>query len=521
MLIGVGLCIAGLASALSAALLAGFLESRPVDLRDLTRERSSDLERLLAYNQVPESSVRISAEEERRDATARWTFREYEIDLPETLSLGGVERLIRRSMADRNVSVFDEPGTPADRIVLRLEAAGQQFATLTLMGVPDRINFTEASRRLARETNDVLSGLVPTVERMERGAVEPRTNNEAQWELASIDVWVAASEQAQALANAVTGTLTRNDVYVRVKPDENENEVRVSVLYRGLECVGVTVHAWQPEEPAPPGPTGESKQADGENGRPAPVIPDPESLPLDSEHLNGDAREPATPVSPSRPGEGLEVAIIVDDGGYGGDTTAEVLALNPQLTLSILPGAPHSSDTARRAAELGFEIMLHMPMENSSDHSTYPGQITVDMPAEKVHELTAEALADVPGVVGINNHTGSKFTSDATATRAFLTGIQPLGLFFVDSRTISTSTAYEIAREMQIPCAARDLFLDHEPDKTYIRERFTQLIELCKKQGSAIGICHFRRNSVAVLREMLPELENHGIALVHVSELVD
>jgi hypothetical protein len=250
-------------------------------------------------------------------------------------------------------------------------------------------------------------------------------------------------------------------------------------------------------------------------------VPESESLPLDSEHLNGDAREPAAPARSDRPGGALQVAIIVDDGGYGGEITEDMLALDPRLTLSILPGAPHSTDTAQRAAQLGFEIMLHMPMENSSEHAAYPDQLTVDMTPERIHELTAEALTDVPGAVGINNHTGSKFTSDPEAMRAFLSGVQPLDLFFVDSRTISTSTAYEIAQEMDIPCAARDLFLDHEQDKDYIRERFDQLIALCEQQGSAIGICHFRRNSVAVLREKLPEFEQRGIALVHVSELVE
>ena len=519
-LIAIGLSIAGIAAVLSAVLLAGFLESRPVDLREHTRKRASDLERLLAYNQVPESSVTQSAEEERHDGTARWTYREYRVDLPPTLSLAGVERLIRRNMADRNVSVFDEPDTPADRTVLRLAAAGQQFATLTLTGTPDRANLTEASRRLARETVDLLNGLVPAVERIERGPVESRENGEALWEFAAIDVWIDTVEQVQTLVTEANAALSRNDVHLSVDPDEGTGETGITVSFHGLECVRIAVHAPVPQ-PTEPGPAGESMPEEAGSELSADGVPDPESLPLDSEHLNGDAREPAAPAKSFRAGDPLKVAIIVDDGGYGGEITQDVLALDPRLTLSILPRAPHSTDTAQRAAELGFEVMLHMPMENSSDHNSYPGQITVDMPAEEIHQLTAKALADVPGVVGINNHTGSRFTSDPNAMRAFLTGIQPLSLFFVDSRTISTSKAYEMAREMGIPCAARDLFLDHEPDKKYIRERFNQLIELCEKQGSAIGICHFRRNSVSVLQEKLPELEKHGITLVHASELID
>lgn len=514
----VGLVLAGLAAAAAAALIAGYLGSRPVDYRPLTHERLADLDRLFAYNQVPDSSIAKGAVEDRQDATARWSFRAYTVNLPPTLSLGGVERLLRRNMAEQNVSVFDEAGHPDGTIVLNLATMGKHFAAVQLTGTPDRSNLIEPARRLARETVEALHGMAPVVERFERGQVEPRENADAIWENVVIDAWLPSAVSAQSVTAQLATTLSRNDVDLAVTAAETPGDTTVTVSYAGLECVRIIFHA--PVESAEM-PSGDAAADPGSETTPPLPVPDPETLPLESEHLNGDAKVPAVP-STSRTVSGpLRVAIIVDDGGYGGAVSEELLLLDSRLTLSILPWAPHSTDTAQRATELGFEVMLHMPMENSSENNTYPGQLTIGMPAEEVHRLTLDALDDVPGAVGINNHTGSRFTSDTAAMRTFFDGIKARNLFFIDSRTISTSTGFAIAQEMQIPSAARDLFLDHESDKQYIRERFQQLIDLVKEQGTAIGICHFRRNSVDVLREMLPEFEKADIEIVHASELVE
>lgn len=214
------------------------------------------------------------------------------------------------------------------------------------------------------------------------------------------------------------------------------------------------------------------------------------------------------------------VAIIVDDGGYGGEATEIILGLDTALTFAILPNTPHGTALADEAARRGFEIMLHMPMDNDSSTLKHPGQINTGMNAAEIHALTKAALEQVPGAVGINNHTGSKFTADANAMRLFMEGIQGSGLYFVDSRTTPDTVAGEIAREFRIPAAARTLFLDHDNSQENIRARFHELIQEARAQGTAIGICHFRPNTATVLRELLPQLQVEGIQLVHASELV-
>ncbi len=214
------------------------------------------------------------------------------------------------------------------------------------------------------------------------------------------------------------------------------------------------------------------------------------------------------------------VAIIVDDGGYGGEPTDIVLGLDPALTLAILPNTPHATKLAGEAQRRGFEVMLHMPMENTSPTLVHPGQLDGGMDSAELRRLTESALAQVPGAVGINNHGGSKFTANAKALGRFMEGIKDSHLFFVDSRTTRESVAFEVARQFGIPTVARTLFLDHDNDPAAIRAQFQQLMDEARKQGSAIGICHFRPNTAEFLRENLPRLAAEGIELVHVSKLV-
>ena len=220
--------------------------------------------------------------------------------------------------------------------------------------------------------------------------------------------------------------------------------------------------------------------------------------------------------SPSRG----KLALIIDDGGYGGEVTEAILALSPALTVSILPYTPHGAETARRAQELGFEILLHMPMENVDNVQGHEGLLSVGQSEEEIRSLTEKALAQVPGALGVNNHMGSRFTADPRAMALFLGAVQELGLFFVDSVTTRDSKAFGVAEAFGIPAARNDLFLDHDGDPEDITRQFNLAVKRAKERGSAIAICHFRPSTAQVLARLLPTLEEHGVELVHVSELV-
>jgi len=276
------------------------------------------------------------------------------------------------------------------------------------------------------------------------------------------------------------------------------------------------------DHPADPAPATVPEMADPtdeatvpEMAEPTDEAPVPESAEPSDEAPVPESAEPTDEATVPR------IAIIVDDGGYGGDTSDAILSLDPQLTLSIFPDASNSAETAERAVQLGFEVMLHVPMENNRPTpNAFPNQLTTWMNQDQIRAFVEEATYKVPGLSGMNNHEGSKLTADADAMRMLMTAIKEKGLYFIDSRTTADTVAYDIAKEMGVRTAKRDIFLDNRSDPDYIRGQFEHLFEKARKQGSAIGICHFRTKTVPVLAEMLKTLDAQGIQLVHASELV-
>lgn len=220
--------------------------------------------------------------------------------------------------------------------------------------------------------------------------------------------------------------------------------------------------------------------------------------------------QPATP----------RVALIIDDGGYPNGTADIILAADPKLTLAILPYTPLGKEIAERGAALGFEIMLHMPMQPMDTSIQFEGQLNTGMSAEEIARLTEAALATVPGVEGINNHTGSKFTSDPESISRFVAAIKDKPYYFIDSVTTAKSKAYDTAKGAGIRAARRNVFLDDKDDPAYIRKQFALLRNIAKKSGSAIGIGHFRPATAALLQSELDKIKADGIQLVHASELV-
>lgn len=521
--IGVVVLTSGLL--LCAVMITGYLGNRPVDLRAHTRALSDEIAPLLIRHRVDAAAILVGRADENRDADASWTHRRVVAALPSSVNPSELERALRDEFSRQQVTVVENDVDRPGEHSLRLRTGGREFAIVTLTGIAEPVDLTGLTWRIAEDIERSLKAFQPPLTSIERTASLLEEGPHAVWQFVRLRAVKTSATTLGAIHDHVARTLKVPGASIDQEPRVSEGNAVLTIRYREVPCAEIVV------KEATASPDGLSPEALlpamvlAFNGMDADelvrrMFPNAEDLPLDSSDLNGDAVMQARPRSNRPVFDNLRVAIIVDDGGYGGWVTEEILAMPNRLTLSILPHAPHSAETARRAAALGFEVMLHMPMENRSGVETYPGEITVTMDGPEMEVHTIRALQDVPGAVGINNHTGSKFTSHADAMRLFLEQIQDSGLFFIDSRTTRSTVAYDIAMEMRIPCAARDLFLDHESSPSYIRARFNQLIEIVKRQGSAIAICHFRPNTVPILKAYLPVFEKEGIEIVHASTMV-
>ena len=173
-----------------------------------------------------------------------------------------------------------------------------------------------------------------------------------------------------------------------------------------------------------------------------------------------------------------KLAVIIDDCGYDLAPVRKLVNLNAPFSYAILPYKDFSSDA------------LHV------------------------------IKGSLPGIEGVNNHQGSKATSNEATMKAVLKVLKQQGLFFVDSSTYSKSIGDQVARSMGVPTARNNIFLDNSSDEDDIIAKIWQAVEMADRNGSAIAICHARPHTAAAWSKVINEVNASGIQLVPVSSLL-
>lgn len=216
-----------------------------------------------------------------------------------------------------------------------------------------------------------------------------------------------------------------------------------------------------------------------------------------------------------------KVAIVMDDFGYNMNNVEDVIAINKAVTFSVLPDLKYSAEIAKLACSRGYEVILHLPLEpGRKDVKEEVNTIRSAMNDKDVIAQLDRELASVPGASGASNHMGSRSTEEKPLMTLILAHLKNKGLYFFDSLTSEKSVCRELAASIGIRYAQRDMFLDNSGDTAYIEKQLLALRKLAFRRGCAIGVCHDRKNTVAVLRKMMPKIAKDGIHFVFLSELV-
>jgi polysaccharide deacetylase 2 family uncharacterized protein YibQ len=216
------------------------------------------------------------------------------------------------------------------------------------------------------------------------------------------------------------------------------------------------------------------------------------------------------------------VAIIIDDIGFDKKMSLALSELDSDITLSILPGAPHARAIAELLHQRGTEVLLHLPMEPREYPRVDPGPgalLSTMTPDELLSQLRKN-LDSIPHVAGVNNHMGSKMTTLSPQMKQIFTVLKQRNLFFVDSLTARGSLCRPCAKLLQIPFAQRDVFLDNVQDQAYIKKQLDLLLRIAERHGTAIGIGHPYRVTFLTLKSEMPRLKKK-IRIIPASALVN
>lgn len=219
------------------------------------------------------------------------------------------------------------------------------------------------------------------------------------------------------------------------------------------------------------------------------------------------------------------LAIVIDDFGYFGEGTEEMLALPIPLTVAIMPFCDCTAEDYERAVAAGKDMMLHMPMEAMIGKRSWVGDkgIFRSMSDEEIHERVREAMEIVPEAVALNNHMGSAIMEDKRCLGAVMDVVKEKNLVFIDSMTTPNSVAEEICKERGVPILKRNVFLDSTDDVEVVKKKLRQAGEVALQDGTALAIGHVGPEggniTAQAIRDVAPELTQKGVEFISVTQM--
>lgn len=246
----------------------------------------------------------------------------------------------------------------------------------------------------------------------------------------------------------------------------------------------------------------------------------PEASPVQATLIQESPKAEAISYSYKEPKSGGKIAIIIDDMGLS--LRSRLVEILPApLTLAYLPYADNLSEKTKRAKKNGHELMVHMPMEPMNNHQDGgPRVLSTKQSDEQLRDTLNWGLSQFDGFVGVNNHMGSRLTQDRHAMDVVMEELKKRDVYFVDSKTIGSSVAAEMAREHGLYYAERDVFLDHKITPEFIRDALKKVEQTARRQGYAVAIGHPHQETIDALKEWLPTVESKGYTLVPASAIL-
>lgn len=219
-----------------------------------------------------------------------------------------------------------------------------------------------------------------------------------------------------------------------------------------------------------------------------------------------------------------KMVIIIDDLGNGMKGTDEMLNMPTTLNVAIMPFLPTTKRDAELAHQKGIDVLVHMPMEPRKGKRDWlgPGAITTDLSDEEIRKRVNAAIDEVPYAVAMNNHMGSKVTSDRRIMSIVLDVCKERGLFFVDSKTDQHSVVAELAAEKGMPPVENDIFLDDQYSISHISRQMRLAEEKLKQQDICVTIGHVGvpgLMTAGIIRDAIPRLTGK-VELISISDMV-
>jgi len=210
-----------------------------------------------------------------------------------------------------------------------------------------------------------------------------------------------------------------------------------------------------------------------------------------------------------------KLAIIIDDMTTQKQINS-TLDVGYIVNMSFLPPTSGHSKSAKITDDLD-NYMIHLPLQASSFKYEEENTLHIGDSIDRIENRIKKLRILYPNTDFLNNHTGSKFTSNQVAMDNLFKILKKYNYTFLDSRTTAKSVAKKSSKKYGVKMFSRNIFLDNKKDKNYIQTQLKKAIKIAKKNGVAIAIGHPYGITFKTLKEskhLLKDLE-----LVYINQL--
>ncbi|CZE50171.1 divergent polysaccharide deacetylase family protein [Campylobacter geochelonis] len=211
-----------------------------------------------------------------------------------------------------------------------------------------------------------------------------------------------------------------------------------------------------------------------------------------------------------------KLAIIIDDMADK-EHVDGLRSVGLKLTPSFFPPSKDFAHTPNLALKFEF-YMVHLPLEAISHKDRLKTLSTKDN-YETIEKAIKAVRHDFPRAKFINNHTGSKFTSNLASSKMLLQALKKYDFLFVDSKTIASTKMRTATQQEGFRYIYRDVFLDNKNDRNYIRKELKKAVEIAKKRGYAIAIGHPKKITFKTLKTSQDILSD--VEVVYINEIYE
>ncbi|MBN1760138.1 MAG: divergent polysaccharide deacetylase family protein [Chitinispirillaceae bacterium] len=219
-----------------------------------------------------------------------------------------------------------------------------------------------------------------------------------------------------------------------------------------------------------------------------------------------------------------KMAIVIADFGFKATTTTvEFLSFPEPLTVSLVSSKKMSTWTAQIANEYRKEIVIMLPMEPlSRSYSAYTDKaVMIHYPQDKIKSLLRTTTESIPCYAGFTNLCGSRVLEDTPVMRIILGELKKDHGYFLINPVSRKSVAAGIARELDVPYRGIDIVLDSAASSvSTLDDTLHHAAMIAQKTGSVVLQGRATSRFITTLNEQLPYLQENGIKLVYLSEVV-